>query len=578
MKQKLLAIALACYLFSCNSDDQVIKPEEEIPQLEKSNYAKILEEQNTKIENVFNFTKTTTSLNFTVTDQQSNPLPEAKVKINDIEKTTDATGKISFENIEVNNNYVVAQTSKEGYQKSIKTITPSQNGSLQLNISLINEIAPLSLNAKEGGIIENEDIQLNFPKASLIYEDGTPYNDEAVVNIMYFDANKTNFLTISQGKLVGVSNEDQKVGLDSKGMFTVNIYDNLGKELRIANDKKVKVTMLNITDSENEIPFWHLSEKYGVWYEEGKAIRKNNTYEFEVSHFSTFNIGNRIMNTVDLCVLLKKADTILSNEAITITPYNSNYTIVRYTDAEGDICFTDLPTGRYTFKFNQSEKEVNITNNQRFQIKFDDDNVTSFDFCLKFIDTNGNPFKSRFVSLSVLSSPSNLGFGFVNRLTDEEGRVCLKDIRESEVQYFISIYNRNVIFQGQVQALHGEILTTTRNTQEYTVIADVPELPSGTKAASFTDYFEFKIENRTLYLTKKDRAINEGLVGIDNGTGVAISLYNQNYTHRSFLYSGGYTLADSVDLTNVSNITAGTPYILEFKTNLGIMRYEFIMK
>ncbi len=582
MKQKILLTILSLiFLYSCNDDND--KEIEKVIEQEKSNYSKIIEEQDGKISNVINFSKITTTLRFKVTDKQNQPLENTRVLINGSENNTDELGEVSFEDVSVNSNYIVVEVLKEGFEKILKTVTPSANGELITDIILIEEQNSVLLNAEVGGVIEKNNVELLFPSESLIYEDGETYKGEASVKIVYYNPKDTDFLTISPGNLTGVTNDNQEVGLKSEGMLTVHLQDSEGKVLRIANNKTVKVTMPASDSGENEIPFWHLSEKYGIWMEEGKAIKKENKYEFEASHFSTYNLDYKLLDAIDFCVVLKDVDGRLMQNTKVFLDINGLIRSV-YSDNNGEACFRNAGKGDYIFKFKDSEKILNVTSNQKYEIIFDvkytdDDIEDPYSFCLKIVDKNGNPFKSRFITLTVLTSPNNLSFGYVNRLTDEFGEVCFKDLRESEIDYYVAIFDKDVQFQGQIQAIAPvHFFSTTKDVNSYEVVFDVAVLPDGTEAASFTDYYDLKQENRRIYIEKKDRAIAENVRVVDSGAGVFIYLYNQNYTHSPFLYSGNYSLPEFIEIPDSSNLTSGTNYILEFKTNIGFMRYEFTLE
>ncbi len=359
IKQKILLTILSLiFLYSCSNNES--KEIEGVIKKEESNYSSVIEEQDSNISSTINFSEIETTFNFKVKDEQNRSLKNAKILVNNIEKSTDELGNVSFENISVNDNYVVVNISKEGYEKSLKTITPSRNSELTVDFTLIEEKASLILNAKEGGELESDGVRLSFSEASLIYENGEVYQGKASVKIVYFNPKSRNFLTISPGNLVGVTNDNQEVGLISEGMLDVHITDASGEVLRIANDKKVKVTMPTNHESKNEIPFWHLSEKYGIWYEEGKAIKKGNTYEFEVSHFSRYNLDYTVPDTVNFCVKLSGlfGRQIRNTKIILEEEDGSRREVV--TDDKGEIHFMLAKKGTYKFIYKGITKTINV--------------------------------------------------------------------------------------------------------------------------------------------------------------------------------------------------------------------------
>jgi hypothetical protein len=81
--------------------------------------------------------------------------------------------------------------------------------------------------------------------------------------------------------------------LVSYGMLAVELEGSAGEQLQIASGKTAKLRFtipasLRSTAAVN-IPLWSVDENTGLWKQEGSAVKTNDYYEGDVSHFSFWN-------------------------------------------------------------------------------------------------------------------------------------------------------------------------------------------------------------------------------------------------------------------------------------------------
>lgn len=299
-------------------------------------------QQNARIEALISSTTVTGNLIVNTVGEMGNNLPGVTITINNMAYSTGIDSRVIIENIVMNDEYVFIVAEKNGYEKVMKTITPSKNGLTNVELMLLNDIPSKTLDASTGGIITDGLVSLNFPANGIKDVNGNLYSGSVDVNMVYYNPTDTNFPQIQPGTLVGVTQTDELKALISEGMLTVDLTDINGNPLNVADGKFVKVTMPASSSGPSTIPFWHLNETYGIWVEEGSATKVGNSYEFDVSHFSTINVDVPVAATTYCVRFVDQNGNPLTNTVIE-TNFGVNRSDVNITDNIGEVCFIYAP-------------------------------------------------------------------------------------------------------------------------------------------------------------------------------------------------------------------------------------------
>ncbi len=298
LKKTVFLFILLSLTFSCKKDDDLQNEIATIPiEIPESN-----DEENNRISSVISQGIVTRNVLIKVVNTSGVLQPGVTLSYGNAEEMTDEKGYAIFEKIEVNADYILLKASKPGYEEALKTVATSDNGLTYTEIMLVKDVPELDLEASVGGKLIKDNITLNFPPESIIDQNGKLFKGTAKVNIIYYGLENPNFERIQPGILTGITEDNQEVGLISEGMITVDIMDTKGNPLNIGNNKKVKITMPASNSSDEKIDLWHLNETYGLWVESSVAIKNNNLYEFEVSHFSSYNLDYKTPNAFDFTV------------------------------------------------------------------------------------------------------------------------------------------------------------------------------------------------------------------------------------------------------------------------------------
>jgi uncharacterized protein (TIGR02145 family) len=160
-----------------------------------------------------------------------------------------------------------------------------------LQIRLLTKSVDGTINSSVGGTVAIQNGSVSLP-ANGVLLNNAPYSGTVNVAIKHFDPMSTNFSDEMPGSLVGVTN-DSVSGLTSYGMLGVELTDNSGHLLQIANGKTAtltfKVPASLQASAPSSIDLWSLDEVKGYWVKEGVATLVNNVYTGQVSHFSFWN-------------------------------------------------------------------------------------------------------------------------------------------------------------------------------------------------------------------------------------------------------------------------------------------------
>lgn len=218
------------------------------------------------------------------------PVAYALVKIGDKTASCDVNGFFSIEDAAVYTNHAYARVYASGYFFGSRTVLPKE-GINQIHIKLLSNAHVGSFSASQGGEIQVGRAKVSFG-AGYVHANGSPYNGTVSVAFKYLDPEADNLNEIMPGDLLASSEEGDKM-LESFGMIAVELKDNAGNKLQLAENNEAVVRMglsaSALAKAPNSLPLWYFDEEKGHWIEEGKAELIDGEYVGSVKHFSFWN-------------------------------------------------------------------------------------------------------------------------------------------------------------------------------------------------------------------------------------------------------------------------------------------------
>lgn len=234
-----------------------------------------------------------------VTDTDGNPLTGVTVTSGTHSCTTDRMGSFSLSEADVNEGRSIVTFSKDGYFKLVRSLafTSAEDWTVVLcrkgnnNISVEKDFTSQSGAELKIGKMVNRLPADGFKNRAT----GEPYTGKVKAEMVYLDPNDDTFAEMMPGgDLAAVDASQERVQLISYGMTAVNLSDENGTALQLADGSEATLQFPipagMEADAPAEMPLWSFNESTGLWEQEGMAVKKGDHYEGTVKHFSWVNL------------------------------------------------------------------------------------------------------------------------------------------------------------------------------------------------------------------------------------------------------------------------------------------------
>ena len=229
-----------------------------------------------------------------IVDENDMPVSNAAVELGNNNLTTDEYGHFFLNDITMNSRGAIVRVKKDGFFDGSRRFFPKENTTNRVKIQLLKKSFNQSFSATDGGTISlSSGASIDFDENSIQTASGDAFTGTVEVAVKWMDPSALATLDQMPGNLQGVNDRSQEVVLATFGMMAVELQDENGASLNIADDATAQLTMpvpANMrANAPAEIPLWSYYEDLGVWVEESSATLQNGNYVGEVSHFSFWN-------------------------------------------------------------------------------------------------------------------------------------------------------------------------------------------------------------------------------------------------------------------------------------------------
>lgn len=228
-----------------------------------------------------------------VTDGNGGPVSNAVVWLENHTVQTNDLGLFLFSKIEMSEDAYV-RVEKPGYFNGSRRFYPLAGNTAQIRVQLLSSGAVGNFQSPAGGSFDlNGGTKLIFPSNVIARTNGEAYVGPVQVSAVPLYTNDPQLFAKMPGNLVGRNEGGQLRALGSFGMIAVELRDDNGALLQVAQGKEVTIEF-TIADNQlatapSGIPLWYFDEESGYWKEEGEASRSGNVYVMQVGHFSFWN-------------------------------------------------------------------------------------------------------------------------------------------------------------------------------------------------------------------------------------------------------------------------------------------------
>lgn len=229
-----------------------------------------------------------------VTDDTGAALPTVSINVDGTTTQTDASGVFKLKNVNVKSGRLFVQALKGGYFEGSRTTFPLEDRINFVRIKLLPKVDRGIINGATGGRIDLPgDVRFTFPEEGVINAtSGNIHTGNVHVYYQHLDPNNNDLFDLMPGNLQGRRIDGSEQLLTTYGMMAVELTDDNGNLLQVADGKSVIVDAKvpqGLTSSIGSIPLWSFNETSGIWEEESIATISNDMMSGSLSHFSWWN-------------------------------------------------------------------------------------------------------------------------------------------------------------------------------------------------------------------------------------------------------------------------------------------------
>ncbi|MCB0691919.1 MAG: hypothetical protein KDC16_09765 [Saprospiraceae bacterium] len=271
----ILSLLTICTIQSCHDDFE----------------NEVSTKKSTTSPNIFN--EKDGSLVVYIYDENLQPIADALVTVYNTTGFTDANGVKIFKDVKLDEQGSFVKVEKQGYIIGSDMVYAT-GGSQSSRVMLLKKNISGSFQATQGGVVTLEGGgQVSFSPNSIVTADGQSYQGLVQVTAKHLSPDDQNLGDKMPGALFGLDEEGKNAVLGTAGMVAVELFDESGNKLNIANGKKSEVLFPIANSQASELPqsiaLWSFDFDKAMWIQEGEAIKDGNNYVAEVSHFSFWN-------------------------------------------------------------------------------------------------------------------------------------------------------------------------------------------------------------------------------------------------------------------------------------------------
>jgi hypothetical protein len=230
-----------------------------------------------------------------VVGEAGNPIANAEVKTGNKTAKTDANGYFRIEQAPFTGDFCYIKAVKNGYFTGSVTVHGKSGGNYMADMVLMDQNNKQTFAATQGKTITLQSgAEVKLPSNGYINSAGKAYTGNVNVAIAYLNPEAKNFSSlIPGGDLRAYDANGKNMQLYSYGMLNVEMRDDGGNLLQLAQGKKATLTMpvgtTMAASAPTTIPLWYFDEVKGIWIEEGSATLQGGKYVGTVSHFTPWN-------------------------------------------------------------------------------------------------------------------------------------------------------------------------------------------------------------------------------------------------------------------------------------------------
>lgn len=291
-----------------------------------------------------------------VVDEDSNPLPNAIVVLNNQETITDQFGHFFYTDTPMNSLGTVVNIELKDFYVGSKLFYPSEGSIENLEITLSAIENPDGLSGLVGKVINLESgITLSIPENAFLDNDQI-FEGEVFVSSKSLSSSTDNFDKIIPGNFQTVNSRNEQVGLRANQLILLSFVDASGEALNINPDADISLEFPQNIPEGSEA--WYYSAEHGLYtinpdrddntflYRHNTPILIASTQNTELSNLSLIaSDGVTPLENMEVEVMDENQQTIFRGHSnnrgeITLSTLSEGQARLEVIDACGHIVFT----------------------------------------------------------------------------------------------------------------------------------------------------------------------------------------------------------------------------------------------
>ncbi len=240
-----------------------------------------------------------TNLRGTVFDESNQVVKQAEVQIKTADgwqqEQTDEFGQFEFLDVRVRGASAFIKVKTPGKFQAFRRADVIKNKNNYTEIKVLEQTIVGTISATAGGAVSTSSgAQVRLPANAVVTQNGQSYTGSISVAMQWIDPTADDLHQRLVGDLSGIDIEGNEVVLGTFGMMNVELWDDQGNELQLAEEARAELTWPvpseRLSEAPQSIPVWSYDEELGTWIEEEVALQDGNRFVGEVGHFSSWNL------------------------------------------------------------------------------------------------------------------------------------------------------------------------------------------------------------------------------------------------------------------------------------------------
>lgn len=236
----------------------------------------------------------TASLTGQIVDEAGSAVSNALVRLGNRATVTNENGLYQFQDESMNARGTYVTVVVNGYFPASDRFYPLSGSHHTNRIQLIRKNKVGDFSGLDGGAVSFEEAGITFEANSIANSQGELIEGTVNVAAHWLNPTAENLGDFMPGSLYGFDKNGREVVMTTMGMLAVELTDEAGNEVNIANGRTATVRFPVPAELQSQapetIPLWHFDETDGIWIEEGSASLQDGVYVGKVSHFSYWNV------------------------------------------------------------------------------------------------------------------------------------------------------------------------------------------------------------------------------------------------------------------------------------------------